>query len=214
MFWLIIIWLLNFGISAWNAYAVGRAWAETKVAGGWPRFMAWMGAVMSASGFSWCYLVLFVYGAHAMGWLPDQATNAAFSLGWIILIPGILFSGLMIMLDSWRRAFREGGILNYGIAAYNTYAQVHNTLSAVNTLGSALRNVGDFFGGDRDSRSSDDDGKGMLILLVIILVALALLMGVLTTAIIIRLTAGSDPLPPLRELEERRRVAQGPRERV
>jgi hypothetical protein len=31
----------------------------------------------------------------------------------------------------------------------------------------------------------------------------------LTTAIIIRLTAGSDPLPSYRELEDRRRVAQG-----
>jgi len=215
MLWIILIWLLNFGISAWNAYAVGRAWVETKVAGGWPRFMAWMGALMSACGFSWCYLVVFVFGAHAAGWLPDDATVVAFNLGWIILIPGFLFSGLMIMLDSWRRAFRNGGILNYGIAAYNTYAQVHNTLAAVNTLGGALRNVGDFFGGDRDSRSSsDDDAKGMLILLVIIIVAVALLAGILTTAIIIRLTAGSDPLPSLRELEDRRRVAQGPRARV
>ncbi len=59
----IFIWLLNFAISAWNAYAVGRAWVETKVAGGWPRFMAWMGAIMSASGFSWCYLFLLVLGA-------------------------------------------------------------------------------------------------------------------------------------------------------
>lgn len=211
MVWLIVIWLLNAAISAWNAYAVGRAWVETRVAGGWPRFMAWMGAVMSACGFSWCYLVLFVYGAHSFGWLPDNAMNVAFSLGWIILVPGFLFSGLMIMLDSWRRAFRQGGILNYGIAAYNTYAQIHNTMAAVNTMGSALRNVGDFFG-DRDSRSSsDDDARGMLTLLVIAIVVFALLAGVLTTAIIIRLSAGSDPLPSLRELEDRRRVAQGAR---
>jgi hypothetical protein len=201
------IWALNFGISAWNAYAVGRAWAETKVAGGWPRFMAWMGALMSASGFSWCYLFLLVLGGRALEWLPDNAAEVALQLGYVILIPGILLSGLMIMLDSWRRAFRNGGILNYGIAAYNTYAQVHNTLSAVNTFGSALRGVTDFFGGDRDSRSSDDDARGMLILLVVIIVALALLAGVLTTAIIIRLTAGSDPIPSLRELEDRRRVA-------
>src|SRR2546421_7970171 len=96
---IILVWLLNFAISGWNAYAVGRAWVETKVVGGWPRFMAWMGAIMSASGFSWCYLFLLVLGGHALGWLPDDATNAAISLGYILLIPGILFSGLMIMLD-------------------------------------------------------------------------------------------------------------------
>jgi hypothetical protein len=129
----IIVWLLNFGISAWNAYAVGRAWVETKVAGGWPRFMAWMGAIMSATGFSWCYLFLLILGANYLGKLSDEATEAAMMLGYVVIIPGMLFSGLMIMLDSWRRAFRNGGILNYGVAAYNTYAQIHNTMSAINT---------------------------------------------------------------------------------
>jgi hypothetical protein len=210
--WIIVLLLvLNFAISAWNAYAVGRAWVETRVAGGWPRFMAWMGAIMSASGFSWCYLFLLVLGGHAMGWFDDQVTSVALSLGYLVLIPGMLLSGLMIMLDSWRRAFRNGGILNYGVAAYNTYAQIHNTMSAINSIGPALRNVTDFFGGrDRDSRSSgDDDARGLMILLVIIIVVVALLAGVMTTAIIIRLTAGSDPLPSMRELEDRRRVAEG-----
>jgi hypothetical protein len=205
------VWLLNFAISFWNAYAVGRAWVETKVAGGWPRFMAWMGAVMSASGFSWCYLTLLVLGAHALEWLPDDAVAAALNLGYVLLIPGILFSGLMITLDSWRRAFRNGGVLNYGVAAYNTYAQVHNTLSAVQTFGHAARGVFHYFqGGDRDSRSSSKNDGGLGMLLVIILVALALLAGVITTAVIIRLTAGTDPLPSLRELEDRRRAPDRP----
>lgn len=122
----------------------------------------------------------------------------------------MLFSGLMIMLDSWRCAFRNGGILNYGIAAYNTYAQIHNTLSAVSTFGSTARGVFDFFSGRRRrSSSGDGDPRGLVMLAVIAVVALALLAGVLTTTIIIRLTAGSDPLPSLRELEDRRRVAQG-----
>jgi hypothetical protein len=200
---LVLLWLLNFGISAWNAYAVGRAWVETKVAGGWPRFMAWMGAIMSASGFTWCYLILLVLGGHAMGWLDDEATAVAFQLGYLLLIPGILFSGLMIMLDSWRRAFRNGGFLNYGVAAWNTYAQIHNTMSAVRSIGPAFRSVLGFFtGGDRERRSSrDGDARGLIVLLVIFLVALALLAGVLTTTIIIRLVAGSDPLPPYAEMD-------------
>src|SRR4051812_10453355 len=31
-----LVWLLNFGLSAWNAYAVGKSWVEAGVAGGWP----------------------------------------------------------------------------------------------------------------------------------------------------------------------------------
>ena len=46
------LWILNFGISWWNAYAVGVTWVETKNMGGYQRFMAWMGAIMSASGFT------------------------------------------------------------------------------------------------------------------------------------------------------------------
>ena len=52
-----LVWVLNFGISVWNAYAVGKVWVEARLAGGWHRFMCWMGAVMSACGFTWCYSV-------------------------------------------------------------------------------------------------------------------------------------------------------------
>jgi len=34
------IWILNLGISIWNAYAVGKVWVEAKHAGGGYRFMA------------------------------------------------------------------------------------------------------------------------------------------------------------------------------
>src|SRR5438067_12940023 len=108
-----LVWLLNFGISIWNAYAVGKSWVEARVAGGWPRVMCWSGAVMSASGFSWCYLILLAFVGYHFEWLDPAQMEAALYLGYILLIPGILLSGLMITLDSWGRAFRQGGFLNY-----------------------------------------------------------------------------------------------------
>src|SRR5580704_6802900 len=102
-----LVWLLNFAISAWNAYAVGKSWVEARVAGGWPRVMCWSGAVMSASGFTWCYLILFCLGAYWLGYLDETRLSVALDLGYIVLIPGILLSGLMITLDSWARAFRR-----------------------------------------------------------------------------------------------------------
>jgi hypothetical protein len=191
----VLVWVLNLGISIWNAYAVGKAWVETKHYGGWPRFMAWMGAIMSASGFSWCYLLLLALIAYYAEWLTAYQIGAMINLGYILLIPGMLFSGLMITVDSWARAYRQRTLGSIGTAAYNTFAQIHNTYYAIRGFGQAFRGLADFFGGSGGSRGSrDSDNKA--IILVILLVLLALLGGVLTTAAIIRRVAGSDgPLP-------------------
>jgi hypothetical protein len=199
------VWLLNFGISAWNAYAVGKAWVEARVAGGWPRVMCWSGAVMSASGFTWCYLILLALAAYWFGYLDGTQMGVALDLGYVVLIPGILLSGLMITLDSWARAFRRGGFLNYGVAAYNTYAQIHNTYSAITSFGAAFGNVRRFFG---RSRSRDDRDGGAGLVAVILLVVLALAAGVLTTTYIIWRTAATTPLPNRpspRQFEDRAR---------
>jgi hypothetical protein len=193
-YWLVaLVWLLNLGISIWNAYAVGKSWVEARAAGGWPRVMCWAGAVMSASGFTWCYLLLVGLVAYHFEWIDQAQLVTAFNLGYILLIPGILLSGLLITLDSWGRAFRRGGFLNYGVAVYNTYAQVHNTYHAITSLGDAFRGVQGYFGGD--SRS-ERDRSGSAWIVVVLLVAVALLAGVLTTAFIIWKVAGTTPLPP------------------
>jgi hypothetical protein len=188
-----LVWLLNFGISIWNAYAVGKSWAEAKAAGGWPRVMCWAGAVMSASGFTWCYLILLGLGAAHFEFISQDQLLVALNLGYILLIPGILLSGLVIMLDSWARAFRQGGFLNYGVAIYNTYAQIHNTYSAITNIGTAFSSVRDYFGGRSSSRDRDDSPSWLV---VVLLVAVALAAGFLTTAFIVWKTAASTPLPP------------------
>ncbi|HYT91226.1 MAG TPA: hypothetical protein VEL76_21105 [Gemmataceae bacterium] len=187
-----LVWLLNLGISIWNAYAVGKSWAEAKAAGGWPRVLCWSGAVMSASGFSWCYLFLLALAAYQFEFLDAAQVGVAINLGYLLLIPGILLSGLVITLDSWARAFRQGGFLNYGAAVYNTYAQVHNTYHAITSVGDAFRSVTDYFGGG--SRREDRNGSGWVV--VVLLVVAALAAGVLTTIFIIWKVAGTTPLPP------------------
>lgn len=204
----ILVWLLNFGISVWNAYAVGLGWVETKHAGGWPRFMAWMGAIMSASGFSWCYLFVLVFAAHGLGWLSLDYVTVALQLGYVLLIPGILFSGMMIMLDSWARAYRTRKIADVGVAAWNTYAQIHNTYHAISDFGEAFSGVVDALtgkGSDDDS-SDSKDGGGVAVVLVFVVVIVALLSGVITTALIIRRVAGSYRLPERRPEEKRELV--------
>jgi len=193
----ILIWLLNCGISIWNAYAVGMAWVETKHAGGWPRIVAWAGAVMSASGFSWCYLIILTYAAYGLDWLDAGHVSTAMYLGYIVLIPGILSSGMVITLDSWARTYRQTTLGNLGRAAWNTYAQIHNTFNAVSNLDTAFGSVIDALRskGSSDSSSSDKKGGAVAFILVFVLVMLALLSGVLTTAVIISRVAGNTPLP-------------------
>ena len=188
----VLVLLLNLGLSAWNAYAVGLAWVETKHAGGWPRFMAWMGAIMSASGFSWCYLLILAFIAHGLDWLNDYYLGVALKAGYVLLIPGILFSGLMITLDSWARAYRSRRILDIGAAAWNTYAQIHNTYHAIKDFDSAFGSVIDAFSGKGSKSANGKDGTALVLVFVLVLVAL--LSGVLTTAVIINRVAGNQRL--------------------
>jgi hypothetical protein len=191
-----LVWVLNFAISIWNAYSVGKVWVEARHEGGWHRFMCWMGAVMSASGFTWCYLSFLVLTARYFEYISDQQAKIALDLGYVLLIPFILFAGYAITLDSWGRAYRQGGFLNYGVAAWNTYATIHNSYAAWQNMGGAVSSLGEYFGFGRKGSSSRDNNGGGGALIVVFLVALALLGGILTTAAIIRRCAATDPLPP------------------
>jgi len=192
-----LVWVLNFAISIWNAYAVGKVWVEAKHEGGWHRFMCWMGAVMSACGFTWCYLSFLALTSHYFGWFTDDDTRLALILGYVLLVPFMLFAGYAITLDSWGQAYRRGGFLNYGRAAWNTFASIHNTYSAYRNLSSAFGSIGELFSSRRrnSSSKSSSDGQSPAIVIVL-LVGLALVGGVLTTAAIIRRVAATDPLPP------------------
>jgi hypothetical protein len=114
-------------------------------------------------------------------------------LGYILLLPFILFAGYAITLDSWANAYRNGGFLNYGAAAWNTYASLHNTYSAWRNMGGAFASLGNFL----KRRSRDDRSENLNpIIVVVLLVALALFAGIITTTVIIRRMAATDPLPP------------------
>jgi hypothetical protein len=184
----LIFWFLNLGISIWNAYAVGTAWVETKHAGGWPRFMAWMGAMMSALGFTWCYALFAAFVLGAMGKLDETGVEGVVYLGYLIVVPGILFSGVMIMIDSWSRAYRKRTVANVGVAGYNTFANAYNAYNAVRTVPLAWEKVMDAL-----KPKNKDSAQAFLIILVVIV---ALGCGIITTWVIVsRIAARDQPLP-------------------
>ena len=213
-FIIFIVLLINFAISYWNARVVGTVWIETKEMGGIARFMAWMGAIQSASGFSWCYLFILLVGAqyaepffrnaNQPQILTNEAIRAGFSLGYIVLIPGILFSGLAIWIQSLVQAWRERDLPSMGAAAWNTFAQIHNMASAMRGMPEAFGSVKDFFGGESDSDDDSDGAKGKAIILVLILVIVAIIGGVMTTWAIINQYAGSKPMGPKPDFQRQR----------
>lgn len=174
---LIFLVILNFAISLFNAWSVGRVWPDAKAAGGWSRFMAWTIAVMSACGFTWVYSIVLAYGLNAVGWLPAQYAQGLLELGYLLIILPILASGFVMMVSSWAYFWRRrtlGGGLGAG---WNTFAQVYNTYQAISAVPAAFHHVSSLLkGGDRKAST-----------LMIAAVIVALFGGILTTAAVIQI---------------------------
>jgi hypothetical protein len=191
---IVLIWFLNFGISWLNAWGCGKTWNETKHSGGVPHFMNWMGATMSACGFSWCYMIvlLAVGSAIPAGTGPDahliprSVVDVMASLEYLALVGPMLGSGIAITVHAWGVAYRRRSFGSGAVAAYDTWAQIYNIQGAMDYVPEATSKVGDFFESD-----DSDDGKWLI---VIALVAAVLVGGLLTTRAIIRSTAKSTAM--------------------
>lgn len=193
---IVLIWIVNCGISFWNAMMAGVVWVEFMAMGGWNRLLVWMVALMSGIGFSWCFLIVIVFGLHH--WYPHlmdtSGVKAALSLGYLLLVSGLLCAGFVIWLDSLAQAWRERDAPSIGAAAWNTYAQLHNTYEAIDGIPDAFREVASFF---LDGVGSSDDEIGVAGVCILAVVVGAFGMGICTTVVLIKRFAGTVPLPTL-----------------
>lgn len=175
--WTVLFLFLNAGISAWNAYSSGAYWTESKIIGGWTRFIVWCGVVMSAAGFTWVYLTLLVFAGVALGKLTPYWGEVALKLGYLIIILPVLGSGLGIWAHSVVRAYRKRSFGNIAIAGWNTGAQFYNTYQAARSVPIVVQDLMEAFF-PKKGRSSKDSAAALL---VVLLVILALCAGTLTT---------------------------------
>ena len=157
--------------------------------------MNWMGAIMAACGFTWCILIPLTFGVKMMGYLTPEQALAVLELGYVIIIPAVIGTGLVITIDSWVQFYKRPGLINGGVAAYNTFAQIRNTMNAIEILPGAVGHLGKVLGGDSKRGGSGDDGKGKAALLIVFLVAIALISGILLTRWIILGMARRSSLP-------------------
>jgi hypothetical protein len=189
--WLLVVLVLNFGVSWANCMTCGRAWEESKAVGGFLRALVWCGAINAAIGFS--SVIIFPLTLLAQKMYPDvlkpEDVSVIFNLWYLTIIFPVLGSGLIITIESWNYAYRDRSIGNLGRATYNTLAQAHNTMGAINGMQPAFEAVGKLFSGKGDA-------QGKLILLAVVIVSLALCAGIILTATLIHRWAGTVPLPP------------------
>lgn len=117
---IIFIWLLNFFISVLNAWGCGKSWTETKAVGKFPHLLNWCGAIMSAIGFTWCYMLIagwigytipFDHKVHGVTvnspYFNEKDLSFFFDMGYVILVVPLIGSGMVITVNSWCVAWRS-----------------------------------------------------------------------------------------------------------
>jgi hypothetical protein len=94
------------------------------------------------------------------------------------------------MFQSWANAYRNHSVVNMGVAAYNTYANIHNTFNVIYNFPKAFGSVFKAF-----TRGSGKSKANGLILFVAVLCALS---GFIIAALIVHRVAASDTQVPAR----------------
>jgi hypothetical protein len=208
---IVLVWFLNLVISWFNAWGCGKTWVETRANGGMPHFLNWMGAIMSASGFTWCYTLLacalgggitHTVDGRVVPYLSAEQVGAVAGLGYMMVIVPILGSGLAITLHSWGVFWRRRSFGSGALAGWNTFAQASNIYHATQDIPRVWDMLDGFFFGGK-SKSSDSNNHGAAV--VILIATFAALAGVLTTYTILSSTARATAR--WRSLEYARRVA-------
>jgi hypothetical protein len=179
MLLLVFIWVLNFGISAYNAVTVGRIRKYNEYISGWMNLLVWSVIIMSAAGFTWCYTIFIAMIAGALGYLSPEYVAGALNLGYMIVIFPILASGLIIWTHSIIEAYKRRDMISVGVAGWNTFANLYNWYNAFKYIPQVLGNLTGLFKGGGNSKD-----KGILIMVILVIVALC--MGIITTYSLIK----------------------------
>lgn len=186
---LVLVLALNFGISWANASYVGRYWSESKEVGGSFRVYIIVGYIMAIAGFTmvYGYIGLLVSPFILQLAKVDQETIMMFEqlsldLVYIFCVVTIIPTGFYIWIQSlkdfWERKTLSSGLT----AAWNSYAQIHNTVSAARNAPSALGRISKaLFGG-----KSKKKGNTVIILCAIFLLILAIFGGYFTASAIMK----------------------------
>lgn len=187
MFWLMLIMVFNFGISWINAVYAGKVWCEISVMGVFMRLVAWSAAIMSACGFTVVFTIIVAILGHLIAphYVTDHVMKLIYNSMYILVMFPIIGAGTLIAIHSWIEAYRDRTIFNMGLAAWNTFAMMHNVENVAQNAPSAFSSIVEAF--------SDDDDEVLLIVAAMVLFSVG--SGIMLTRYIMGKHMYSLPLP-------------------
>lgn len=165
MLWFFTV--LNLLISCWNAIVAGVLWEKSK--NKFNRFLSICALGMALAGFYYSLILLGV----ALGILSVE-----FLVGSnVILGLPIIFFGIVVTIDGWRKAMEQKSILAGLVSIYNTFATVRNirvwlnSLRILSKMGGLKAMIRGLKGGGRSK------GKAILFLIIAAIITLLFVIG-------------------------------------
>jgi len=187
----ILMLVVNFAISWFNAHSVGKYWSESKEIGGSVRVSVVVGYIMSIIGFTMVYgcllLLAFPYVAPLIPALSDIDTTQIMQLTsdllFLLVGTAIVPLGIFIWFQSAVTFWKRKSLTNGAVFGWNTFAQVRNTITYARNAPSAVGRIAEtLFGG----KGKKKKGNEVLILVAIFIIILAILGGYFTSSAILK----------------------------
>lgn len=195
----ILILAFDFFISYSNASYCGRYWSESKATGGSFRAYVVSGYIMAISGFTMVYgyivIMLLPYILPLFPKFADADMTALITLSsdllYVMIAVAVIPTGFIIWFRSVANAWKQRTLGSIVTAGWNSYAQVHNTVTACREMPHALKRIGKALFGGKKKKGSEYLGA-----IAIFVIIIALLGGYFTaSAIMKKADAEYDELP-------------------
>lgn len=186
---LVLALALNFIISWANANYVGRYWSESKEVGGSFRAYIVVGYIMAIAGFTmvYGYILLLISPFFLQMAKLDQETILMFEqlasdLIYLFCVITMIPTGFYIWIRSLKNFWEKKTLANGLTAGWNTYAQVHNTISVSRNAPSALSRVANALFGGKGKKKDNS----VIVLFAIFVLILVIFGGYFTASAIMK----------------------------
>ena len=189
IFLLLLVLVVNFGISWANASYVGLYWSESKKIGGSFRAYIIAGYIMAIAGFTMVYGYILLLVSPIILQLAEVDTNTILmfeqlssDLIYLFCVVTIVPTGFYIWIRSLKDFWEEKTLANGLTAGWNSFAQIHNTVSVARNAPSALERVAESLFGGKGKKKDNT----LLVLLAIFVLILAIFGGYFTASSIMK----------------------------
>ena len=186
---LVLALALNFIISWANANYVGRYWSESKEVGGSFRAYIVVGYIMAIAGFTMVYgyilLLISPFFLQLANVNQDKILmfeQLSSDLSYLFCAVTVIPTGFYIWIRSLKNFWEEKTLSNGLTAGWNSYAQIHNTVSAARNVPSAISGVAETLFGGKGKKK----GNTIIVLLAIFVLILAIFGGYFTASAIMK----------------------------